>query len=186
MCTVGIHCNVTLIFSLVQAAACAEGGVTLISPFVGRITDWHKAKSGVASYAPEEDPGIQSVRRIYGYLKRFKYATVVMGASFRSAGQVLALAGCDKLTISPPLLEELKTSKKTFDRQLSPSEAASLYTEDRLSIEESAFRFALNEDAMATEKLAEGVRLFSADITSLEGLVKTRFAELEGEEANKN
>eukprot|EP01041_Mallomonas_annulata_P005046 gene5046-10111_t len=166
----GITCNLTLLFSLTQAAACAEAGATLISPFVGRILDWHKAKTG-KSYSPQEDPGVQSVSAIYGYYKKFGYKTIVMGASFRSKEEVLALAGCDRLTIAPPLLEELRASSDPVFRALDPSDAAKLYPGEKVNVDEASFRAAMNEDAMATEKLSEGIRGFSADIVKLEKLV---------------
>lgn len=161
-----IHCNMTLLFSLTQAIACAEAQATLISPFVGRILDWFKAKTG-KDYMPAEDPGVLSVKEIYSYYKKFGYPTEVMGASFRNKGEILELAGCDLLTISPQLLGELKSSTEPFDRKLSPALAAANKVE-KVSLDEKAFRWRLNEDAMATEKLAEGVRLFNADAVKLE------------------
>jgi transaldolase len=158
----GVHCNLTLIFSLVQAAACADAGATLISPFVGRISDWHK-KHGTTWVTADEDPGVQSVKRIYGYLKHHGYATEIMGASFRSAAQVLALAGCDLLTVSPELLEELSGASAAVVRALDPQTPSSLALSQRLDNTEPAFRFAFNEDSMASEKLSEGIRLFVAD-----------------------
>lgn len=168
----GIRCNLTLMFSLVQAVACAEGGITLISPFVGRIYDWFRRQTGL-DYAGEEDPGVQSVRRIYAYYRRHGHPTEVMGASFRNTGQILALAGCDLLTISPALLEELRRGEGEVVRRLSPEEAAHEAPE-RLELDEKTFRRLLNEDAMATEKTAEGIRLFSADIEKMEALVATK------------
>ncbi|MFO1300830.1 MAG: transaldolase [Burkholderiaceae bacterium] len=165
----GIHCNLTLLFSFAQAVACADAGVTLVSPFVGRIYDWYRKRDGV-DYAPDDDPGVQSVRRIYGYFKRFGYPTEVMGASFRSTGQVLALAGCDLLTISPELLEQLRGLKEPIARKLDPASVREEAIE-RVRFDEKHFRWALNEDAMATEKLAEGIRLFAADVRKLEALV---------------
>jgi transaldolase len=165
----GIHCNLTLLFGFAQAVACADAGVTLVSPFVGRIYDWYRRKEN-RDYAGEEDPGVQSVRRIYTYFKRFGYQTEVMGASFRNIGQVLALAGCDLLTISPDLLEELERTRQPVSRRLDPAAAASARV-DRERFEESRFRFEMNEDAMATEKLAEGIRTFASDIRALEQLV---------------
>lgn len=164
----GIHCNVTLVFSLIQAVACAESGVYLISPFVGRILDWYKMKTG-QSYTAETDPGVQSVKTIYSYFKKFKYSTIVMGASFRNKEEILALAGCDKLTIAPSYLEELKSSHDEVTRRLNPEDDS--YIGEQLDTSEAAFRFALNEDAMATEKLAEGIRLFSADMSKLERMI---------------
>ncbi len=163
----GIHCNLTLLFSFVQAIACAEAGVTLVSPFVGRILDWYKKAEGRDSYPPEEDPGVRSVHRIYNYFKKFGYPTVIMGASFRNSGQIEQLAGCDRLTISPALLEELSQSEAPLPRKLSP-EAAREMDIERLEIDEKRFRWQLNEDPMATEKLAEGIRLFSRDLETLE------------------
>ena len=165
----GIRCNLTLLFSFPQAVACADAGVTLISPFVGRILDWYRKRDGV-DFAPEEDPGVLSVRRIYGYFKRFGYQTEVMGASFRSTGQVLALAGCDLLTISPELLEQLRASEAPVERKLDPERARAQAVE-RERFDEKQFRFAVNEDAMASEKLAEGIRLFVADVRKLEDIV---------------
>jgi len=166
----GINCNLTLLFSLVQAVACAEAGVKLISPFVGRILDWHKAKTG-KEYTGAEDPGVQSVSEIYSYYKKFGYSTEVMGASFRNTGEILELAGCDLLTISPQLLGELKQSTASVTRKLSPD---SLPKPDigRIDATEKSFRFLLNEDAMATEKTAEGIRAFSADIRKLEQVIQ--------------
>jgi transaldolase len=173
----GIHCNLTLLFSLTQALACAEAGVTLISPFVGRITDWYKKANGVADYAPADDPGVQSVQSIYAAFKKLGYPTEVMGASFRSVGQIIALAGCDLLTISPQLLGELQQSHTPITRQLSPAWADSQTVEPVL-LDETRFRWALNQDAMATEKLAEGIRVFAADAVKLEALIQTAQAEL--------
>jgi transaldolase len=164
-----IHCNLTLLFGFPQAVACADAGVTLISPFVGRIYDWYKKREG-REFAAQEDPGVLSVRRIYTYYKRFGYQTEVMGASFRNIGQVLSLAGCDLLTISPELLQELAQSQVEVVRYLDPV-AARAATVERQRFDERQFRFGLNEDPMATEKLAEGIRAFVADIRSLEKLV---------------
>ena len=166
----GIHCNMTLLFSLAQAVACAEAQATLISPFVGRILDWHKAKEG-RDFAPEEDPGVHSVRGIYTYYKKFGYPTEIMGASFRNKGEILELAGCDLLTISPGLLGELAESQEPVERKLFPEKAAE---EDvaRFDLTEQNFRWELNEDAMATEKTAEGIRRFSQDIRKLEKLIQ--------------
>lgn len=169
-----IHCNMTLLFGLAQAVACAEAGARLISPFVGRILDWHKAKQG-RDFPAEEDPGVQSVRSIYAYYKKFGHPTEVMGASFRNTGEILALAGCDLLTISPTLLGELQKSSVTVERRLSPA-AANAFPIDQLTLDESRFRFLLNEDAMATEKTAEGIRLFAADTRKLEELIRARIA----------
>ena len=165
----GIHCNLTLLFSFAQAVACAEAGVRLISPFVGRILDWHKAASG-RDYQPEDDPGVLSVRAIYQYYKKFGYATQVMGASFRNKGEILALAGCDLLTISPGLLAELQASSEPVVARLTTA-AAAASTGEKISLDECAFRYALNEDAMATEKTAQGIRNFAADTVKLETLI---------------
>jgi len=165
----GINCNLTLLFGFGQAAACADAGVFLISPFVGRILDWHKANSELDIRSPHDDPGVQSVSRIYRYFKRHGYATIVMGASFRNAGEIEALAGCDRLTISPALLQELAADDAELERVLSPDQTDG--AEDRLNLEESEFRYALNDDAMATEKLAEGIRNFVADQVKLEQLL---------------
>jgi transaldolase len=165
----GIHCNMTLLFSLTQAIACAEAGAQLISPFVGRIYDWYKKSTGI-EYAPAEDPGVQSVKRIFNYYRKFGYQTEVMGASFRNVGQILELAGCDLLTISPDLLQQLADSNAPVERKLS-SESASANGIIKLSQDEKTFRFQLNEDAMATEKLAEGIRAFCADSGKLKQII---------------
>ena len=165
----GINCNLTLLFSLPQAIACAEARVRLISPFVGRIYDWYKAKTG-KEYTGADDPGVQSVRTIYNYFKKFGYETQVMGASFRNTSQIRELAGCDLLTISPELLAELQGSEGALTRRLSVEEAkASDLT--KVPLDEKAFRWMLNEDAMGTEKLAEGIRKFTEDIIKLEVLI---------------
>jgi transaldolase len=166
----GINCNMTLLFSLVQAAACAEAGARLISPFVGRILDWHKKNTG-ANYPPAADPGVLSVREIYAYYKKYGYPTEIMGASFRSKEEVLELAGCDLLTISPELLGALKAGTDTVARKLSP-ELGSLLKTPRFSPDEKGFRWMLNENAMATEKLSEGIRVFAADAARLEALIR--------------
>ncbi len=158
----GIHCNLTLLFSFAQAVACADAGVTLISPFVGRIYDWYRAAGGGAEIAPENDPGVASVTRIYQYYKKFGYPTQVMGASFRKATQILDLAGCDLLTISPDLLANLQAASGEVTPKLTV-ESASAASIERLLLEEGAFRWLHNEDAMATEKLADGIRRFHAD-----------------------
>jgi transaldolase len=165
----GIHCNLTLLFSLPQAIACAEAGIRLISPFVGRILDWHVAATG-KSFEGDDDPGVQSVKTIYNYYKKFGYSTEIMGASFRNKGEILALAGCDLLTISPPLLAELQASTDPVPRRLSPEEAAASDI-DAISLDEKTFRYLFNEDAMAVEKTAQGIRNFAADIVKLETLV---------------
>jgi transaldolase len=166
----GIHCNLTLLFSFAQAVACADVGVTLISPFVGRIYDWHKKARGVADIPREEDPGVASVSRIYGYYKKFGYRTQVMGASFRKTTQILDLAGCDLLTISPDLLQQLAASSGDVVPQLTV-ELARASAVERVRLDEPAFRWQHNEDAMATEKLAEGIRAFDADARKLAALV---------------
>ncbi len=163
----GIHCNLTLMFAFPQAVACADAGVTLISPFVGRIMDWYKKHEGVEGYAPQDDPGVKSVTRIYNYYKRHGYDTTVMGASFRNAGEILELAGCDLLTIAPNLMAELDAMEGEVPRRLDPAAAVEL-GEDRVRLDEKAFRWEMNEDPMATEKLAEGIRNFAADAAKLE------------------
>ena len=168
----GINCNLTLLFSLPQAVACAEAGVKLISPFVGRILDWHKKSAG-RDFAPAEDPGVLSVKEIYAYYKKFGHATEVMGASFRNVGEIQELAGCDLLTISPPLLAELQKSTAPLPRQLSPEIARDSQVE-RLLLDEKKFRWLLNENAMATEKTAEGIRLFNADARKLAQFVAAK------------
>jgi transaldolase len=170
----GIHCNLTLLFSFCQAVACGDAGVTLISPFVGRIYDWYKKSAGPAwdeaASAGPNDPGVQSVAKIYRYFKKFGVDTEVMGASFRNVGQIRALAGCDLLTISPDLLAQLKASDEPLQRALSVDDASHCDAHGVL-FNESAFRFALNEDAMATEKLAEGIRAFAADAVKLDKMI---------------
>ena len=163
----GIHCNMTLMFCLGQAIACAQAGATLISPFVGRIYDWYRQHDKVEDYAPEQDPGVLSVQTIYTYLKKFGHDTEIMGASFRKSAQVLELAGCDLLTISPALLEELQADTGEVTRRLDP-EAARRAEISAQELDENTFRWQLNEDAMATEKLAEGIRRFAADARKLE------------------
>ncbi|MHB8522015.1 MAG: transaldolase [Limisphaerales bacterium] len=167
-----INCNMTLLFSLPQAVICAEAGATLISPFVGRILDWHKAKTG-KNFAGLDDPGVQSVHKIYCYYKKFGYATEVMGASFRNVGEILELAGCDLLTISPNLLDELQKTHDPLERKLSP-EIASQSDLARLALGEKEFRYLFNDDPMATEKTAEGIRNFAADIVKLEKFLAER------------
>lgn len=168
----GINCNLTLLFGFCQAAACADAGVFLISPFVGRILDWYKANTELDIQRPEDDPGVQSVTRIYDYYKSHGYDTVVMGASFRNSGEIEALAGCDRLTISPALLEELAADEGELPRRLSPDAATG--SDPKAPPAEAAFRYALNDDAMATEKLAEGIRNFVADQVKLEQLIAGR------------
>ena len=165
----GIQCNLTLLFAFAQAQACADAGVFLISPFVGRIYDWYKKAEG-RDFVGVEDPGVQSVTRIYNYYKANAYPTVVMGASFRNIGQIEALAGCDRLTISPELLQQLADDQQPLARVLNPGAAS----EPRQSLAENQFRWAMNEDAMATEKLAEGIRLFARDQEKLEKLLTTQ------------
>jgi len=168
----GINCNLTLLFSLAQAVACAEAGVKLISPFVGRILDWNKKAAG-KDFAPAEDPGVLSVKEIYAYYKKFGHATEVMGASFRNVGEIQELAGCDLLTISPQLLGELQKSTAPLPRKLSPDLARDSKIE-RLPLDEKKFRWLLNENAMATEKTAEGIRAFNADAVKLAQFVKAK------------
>ena len=161
----GINCNLTLLFSFAQARACAEAGTYLISPFVGRILDWYKKSTGRTDYPANEDPGVVSVTEIYNYYKKQGYKTVVMGASFRNIGEILALAGCDRLTISPQLMEELASSDAAVVQQLSPSHSSSTA---EVALTESQFRWLMNQDAMATEKLSEGIRNFTTDQEKLE------------------
>lgn len=168
----GIRCNLTLLFGFGQAVACAEAGATLISPFVGRILDWYKKSTGRTSYGPEEDPGVLSVRRIYNYYKKYDYPTVVMGASFRNADQIRALAGCDKLTISPGLLSELQGNASVVPRILSVKDAKHDKSDEKIHVTEEKFRWMMNEDAMATEKLSEGIRNFAKDLEKLKDLVR--------------
>lgn len=165
----GINCNLTLLFGFAQAAACADAGVFLISPFVGRILDWHKAKTG-NDYQGADDPGVLSVTKIYNYYKQHGYKTVVMGASFRNTGEIEQLAGCDRLTISPDLMQQLEDDNGALARKLSPDTVSA--KTDRLSVDEKTFRWLQNEDAMATEKLAEGIRKFAEDQVKLESLIK--------------
>jgi transaldolase len=165
----GIRCNMTLLFSMPQAIACAEANVQLISPFVGRIYDWHKKSTGL-EYTGAGDPGVQSVKRIYSYYRKFGYKTEVMGASFRNTSQITELAGCDLLTISPELLQKLAETDAPVARKLSP-EAAQSADLQKLALDEKTFRFMLNDDAMGTEKLAEGIRLFCADAVKLEKMI---------------
>ena len=167
----GIHCNLTLLFSFAQAVACADAGVTLISPFVGRIYDWHKAARKVDDIALDDDPGVASVARIYAYYKKFGYATQVMGASFRKTGQVLRLAGCDLLTIAPDLLEKLAQEEGDVPARLTPEDARAQALE-RVALDEKAYRWMHNEDPMAVEKLADGIRRFDADARKLDAFVR--------------
>lgn len=175
----GIHCNLTLLFSFAQAAACAEAGVTLISPFVGRIYDWYKKEGGGKEIHPDQDPGVASVTRIYNYYKKYGYKTQVMGASFRNVNQIIRLAGSDLLTISPDLLDELEKTEGTMERKLDPH-AANTSKDPQLRLSEKAFRWMHNEDAMATEKLAEGIRKFNADAKKLEQYALSQVAEKVG------
>jgi transaldolase len=168
----GIKCNLTLMFSLPQAVRCAEAKVQLISPFVGRIYDWYKA-ANKRDYTGPEDPGVQSVQEIYTYYKKFGYNTEVMGASFRNVSQILELAGCDALTISPELMKELSESFEPVERKLTPEKAKAAKI-DKLDLDEKKFRWLLNENAMATEKLSEGIRKFAADIVKLEKVVASK------------
>ena len=169
----GIHCNLTLLFSMAQAVACAHAGVTLISPFVGRILDWHVKNSGRDAFPANEDPGVISVTAIYQYFKHFGHKTEVMGASFRNVGEILELAGCDLLTISPNLLEELQKTSGTVERKLDPNQGQDPVPE-KVAYDEKGFRWALNEDPMATEKLADGIRRFAADTVTLEKFLLTK------------
>ncbi len=164
----GIHCNMTLMFSLPQAIACARVNATLVSPFVGRILDWYKKSEGVSGYAPEEDPGVKSVTQIYNYYKKFGHSTQVMGASFRNVDEILELAGCDLLTISPQFLEDLKNAEGTVTRKLDPEAAKKSKKIKKIPLNEKKFRLMLNENAMATEKLSEGIRRFAEDAQKLE------------------
>lgn len=169
----GIHCNMTLMFSLEQAVACAEAKATLISPFVGRILDWYKANKHIENYEPKDDPGVLSVQQIYHYYKKFGYTTQVMGASFRSVEEILELAGCDFLTISPKFLELLSKSEKEVVQKLDANFSAKKDIE-KIEMEEKIFRFMLNENQMATEKLSEGIRSFVADALKLEAYIRQR------------
>jgi len=169
-----IHCNMTLLFGFGQAVACAQVGAYLISPFVGRILDWYRKNEGVAGYAPDDDPGVKSVHRIYSYYKKYGCKTVVMGASFRNIDEVKALAGCDLLTIGPALLQQLQEDEGELPRILSKEYALEHCQDDEMEIDEKTFRWMLNEEAVATEKLAEGIRRFSADIVRLEEYVRAK------------
>jgi len=174
----GIHCNLTLLFSFCQAVACAEAGVTLISPFVGRILDWFVANTDKKQYEPTEDPGVVSVTQIYNYYKKFDYKTVVMGASFRNTGEVIALAGCDLLTIGTKLLGELGNQNTPVVCALDPNEAKTKNLE-KISLNEAQFRWLLNEDAMATDKLSDGIRKFAVDARKLEKLLTGLLAKIQ-------
>jgi transaldolase len=177
----GIHCNLTLLFGLHQAIACAEAKVTLISPFVGRILDWYKKDTGKESYAPAEDPGVISVTRIYNYYKKYGHKTEVMGASFRNLDEIIQLAGCDLLTIAPNFLDALQKGTGTLERELDPSRAAKA-TIEKIQVDEKTFRKMHAQDRMANEKLDEGIQGFSKAIVALEGLLANRLAEIEGRE----
>ena len=166
----GISCNCTLIFSLTQAVACAEAGAFLISPFVGRILDWFKANSS-KDYDATNDPGVESVEKIYNYFKKYNYNTIVMAASFRNKEEIINLAGCDKLTISPSLLEELNKSEGDLDQKLSQNQSSQIDI-DRINVNESSFRWHLNENQMASFKLAEGIRLFNKDLLKLKETIR--------------
>ena len=166
----GISCNCTLIFSLTQAVACAEAGAFLISPFVGRILDWFKANSS-KDFDATNDPGVESVEKIYNYFKKYNYNTIVMAASFRNKEEIINLAGCDKLTISPSLLEELNKSEGDLDQKLSQNQSSQIDI-DRINVNESSFRWHLNENQMASFKLAEGIRLFNKDILKLKETIR--------------
>lgn len=172
----GIHCNMTLLFNFYQAVACAEAGVTLISPFVGRIFDWYVKNTDQKSYSMLEDPGVMSVTKIYNYYKKFGYNTVVMGASFRNTDQILGLAGCDLLTISPSLLDKLQQSNEEVKAYLTQKQAQNLDIEE-VTVDENKFRWEMNEDAMATEKLAEGIRKFGIDAVKLEKVLKEKLVQ---------
>ncbi|EER20398.1 Transaldolase, putative [Perkinsus marinus ATCC 50983] len=176
----GIHCNMTLLFSFAQAVGAAQAGATLISPFVGRILDWYKKSTGKTSYPMDEDPGVQSVRKIYNYYKKYGYNTIVMGASFRNTDEIRGLAGCDKLTISPKLLKELQdnTDVSGMKRYLDPERAVA-DTDKLADLTEAEFRWMLNEDACATEKLAEGLRNFNKDLQKLKDVVRAKLVEAE-------
>jgi len=172
----GIHCNLTLLFSFAQAVACAEAGVTLISPFVGRIYDWYRKEQGGVDFPADADPGVASVRRIYDYYKKFGYSTQVMGASFRKVDQIVHLAGCDLLTISPDLLEKMEHTPGEVTRQLS-IETAKASDAKKIHLDEKAFRWMHNQDAMAVEKLSEGIRKFYADSRKLEQFARAKVAQ---------
>lgn len=167
-----IHCNMTLLFSLAQAIACAEAKATLISPFVGRILDWYKKAEGKDSYLPDQDPGVKSVKEIYNYYKKMGYKTQIMGASFRNIDEILELAGCELLTIAPKLLGELQQAEGTVARKLDP-EAAKKMAIEKINVDEKTFRWMMCENAMATDKLMEGIRNFAKDIVKLEKLIES-------------
>ena len=175
----GIHCNLTLLFGLHQAIACAEAGVTLISPFVGRILDWYKKDTGRDAYPADEDPGVVSVTQIFTYYKKFGYQTEVMGASFRNRGEITELAGCDLLTISPALLAELKAAEGVLPRKLDATKAAAA-TVEKITVDKATFDRMHAADRMATEKLAEGIAGFTKALETLEELLAARLKVLEG------
>ena len=177
----GIHCNLTLLFGFGQAIACAEAGVTLISPFVGRILDWYKAETGRDAYPGHEDPGVLSVTRIFNYFKTYGYTTEVMGASFRNTDEIIELAGCDLLTISPKLLDQLRTTDAPLMRKLDATHPSS--TEPQIHVDRARFDALMADDRMATDKLGEGIKGFSKAIETLEAQLAHRLAELEGGEA---
>jgi transaldolase len=170
----GIRCNMTLLFGFCQAVACAQERVYLISPFVGRILDWYKAKEPDMDFSAQNDPGVKSVRRIYNYYKKYDYPTLVMGASFRNAGEIKSLTGCDLLTIGPKFLEELQNDNQELPRMLSPQSAVENCTDAKIDMDEKRFRWMLNEDAMATEKLAQGIRSFTVDTLKLEETINAK------------
>jgi transaldolase len=176
----GIHCNLTLLFSFAQAVACAEAGVTLISPFVGRIYDWYRKDRGGAEIPASDDPGVASVTRIYNYYKKFGYKTQVMGASFRKVDQITQLAGCDLLTISPELLAQMEKTEGQLEPQLGLNSARAA-ADEKISLDEKTFRWMHNEDAMATEKLAEGIRKFNADARKLEQFARAKMEALKAD-----
>ncbi|OMJ17892.1 Transaldolase [Smittium culicis] len=171
----GIHCNLTLLFSFAQAVACAEAGVTLISPFVGRILDWYKASTG-STYSQTEDPGVLSVKKIYNYYKQHGYNTIVMGASFRNVGEIKELAGCDYLTISPDLLKALQNEEATLERKLSP-ELSKQSPIEKIHLDEAEFRWLHNQDQMAVEKLSDGIRKFNADGEKLANILRAKLSQ---------
>ncbi|HTD86041.1 MAG TPA: transaldolase [Candidatus Binatia bacterium] len=179
----GIHCNLTLLFSFAQAVACAEAGVTLISPFVGRIYDWHLKNRAVKDIPLDQDPGVASVARIYNYYKKFEYPTQVMGASFRKVDQIVGLTGCDLLTISPDLLAQMETTQGEIKRSLS-IDSACASKENKIHLDEKAFRWLHNEDAMASEKLGEGIRKFNADTRKLEQFARIKVENMISERIN--
>jgi transaldolase len=170
----GIHCNMTLLFGFCQAVACAQERVYLISPFVGRILDWYKANQPGTEFSGDQDPGVKSVRRIYNYYKKYDYPTLVMGASFRNCGEIISLAGCDLLTIGPNFLGELQNDSRELPRLLSPQSAAENCLDEKIGMDEKLFRWMLNEDAMATEKLAQGIRSFTVDTLKLEKTINAK------------